>query len=130
MTDAPNYDEIPDHREMTRCAAPFRKAQASIKAIIDDMRRVPHSSAQFLADCLTDLLGDVAAFVKIDRYDAGPNDEAETKAIIEAVWWKVSEETPPDWSRLEAMKRERLACSHSVAGRAVQGAIVNTTGGA
>jgi len=127
MADTPNYEEHPDHRDFARCAAPFRKAQASIRTIIEDMRRVPHSSGQFLADCLTDLLGDVAAFVKIDRYDAGPNDEAETKAIIDELYWKVSEETPPDFSRLEALKAQRQNHQPGIAFASIAGAIANTT---
>lgn len=129
MADTPNYEEHPDHRDFARCAAPFRKAQASIRTIIEDMRRVPHSSGQFLADCLTDLLGDVAAFVKIDRYDAGPNDEAETKAIIDELYWKVSEETPPDFSRLEALKAQRQHYTPETAGKALFAGILNTWAG-
>lgn len=127
MTDAPNYDEFPNHREMTRCAAPFRKAQASIKTIIDDMRRVPHSSARFLADCLTDLLGDVTAFVTLDRYDAGPNDIADAQAMIETMWWKQPAETPPDFSRLEREKAERQTLPPSIAYAALAGGIATTT---
>lgn len=127
MTDAPNYDEFPNHREMTRCSAPFRKAQASIKTIIDDMRRVPHSSAQFLADCLTDLLGEVTAFVTLDRYDAGPNDIADAQAMIETMWWKQPAETPPDFSRLEREKAERQQYTPETAGKALFAGILNAT---
>lgn len=127
MSDTPNYNEFPDHREMTRCAAPFRKAQASIKAIIDDMRRVPHSSAQFLADCLTDLLGEVTAFVTLSKYDAGPDSDEETKALIDAMHWKQAADAPPAALPPPA---PRASLAPSIGWAALAGAIVNTTGGA